>query len=338
VASPAKSALASVPPGPGLRCPVCAGEALFCFGARDRNQRVSRVVFDYHRCSRCGVIFLSHVPGDLDAYYPAEYYQLPESIERLAYLAGRESFKLDLLRPFQAGGDLLEIGPGWGSFAYAAKLAGYAVTVVEMDARCREYLKEVVGVSVHQPKPTGALPVGLKTYDVVALWHVVEHLADFQPMLVELAERVRPGGILALATPNPDAWQFRVMKASWPHVDAPRHLQLIPAQVTIDIFRPLGFEPVTETTGDPGGLSWNRFGWQRLLANALPPSRVLRLAAAVAGNMIGGVLAPIENRPLNGAAYTLLLRKSPIENDPLEKVQTGTINRMRSEPVSTPNA
>jgi SAM-dependent methyltransferase len=315
-------------PEPGFRCPACAGEALPYLSQRDRNLRVSRDRFDYLRCDSCGLIFLTPVPNDLDRYYPVQYFALPRSRTRLTELAGRERFKLDLIRPFEPVGDLLEIGPGWGSFAYAAKLAGYSVTVVEKDERCRTYLEEVAGVAVRAPKSTGALPDGLETYDVVALWHVLEHLPDFRQMLVDLAGRVRPGGVLAIATPNPGAWQFRLMGAAWPHLDAPRHLQLIPADLVKKILRPLGFEPVIETTGDAGGLRWNRFGWQRLMMNALPRSRLLGVAGLVAGYAIGWLLAPLDRRSMQGAAYTMVLRRSGEDRPQGAKTQTGSIDRM----------
>ena len=315
-------------PVPDLRCPHCAGAALPYLGQSDRNLRVSPVRFAYHRCSSCGLIFLSPVPDDLDRYYPVRYYELPRSQSRLADLARREQFKLDLIQPFKLGGDLLEVGPGWGSFAYAAKLAGYSVTVVEMDERCRAFLKDVAGVSVRAPKSTGALPDGLETYDVVVLWHVAEHLPDFGRMLVDLAQRVRRGGVLAIATPNPGAWQFRIMKGAWPHLDAPRHLQLIPAGVTKDILRPLGFEPVIETTGDPGGLRWNRFGWQRLITNWLPRARIFGLFGMVFGYAIGWLLAPLDGRSMQGAAYTMILRNSAADGEQAAQRQTGSIDRM----------
>jgi len=317
-----------MPQEPDVTCLSCAGEVLPYLRQRDRNLRVSRVSFNYHRCKSCGLIFLAPIPTDLDRYYPVQYFALPRSLSRLADLAGREQFKLDLIRPFEPGGDLLEIGPGWGSFAYAAKLAGYSVTVVEKDERCRNYLKDAAGVAVRAPQSTGALPDGLDVYDVVALWHVVEHLPDFKQMLVDLAGRVRPGGVIVIATPNPAAWQFRVMNGAWPHLDAPRHLQLIPAEVMKDILRPLGFEPVTETTGDAGGLSWNRFGWQRLIMNALPRSRILGLAGWVVGYAIGWMLAALDNRPMQGAAYTMILRNSAADGEQAAKRQNGSIDRM----------
>lgn len=136
--------------------------------------------------------------------------------------AGTEKSKLDLIRPYRAGGDLLEVGSEWGGFAYAAKLAGHNVTAVGMDERCCQYLRDIVGVAVYKPDETGVLPDGLARYDVVALWHVIEHLQHFEQVLSQLAGLVRPGGIIAIASPNPEAWQFRMMRKRWPHIDAPR--------------------------------------------------------------------------------------------------------------------
>ena len=294
-----------------VECPHCAGPAPFEFSASDRNLRVSQRLFDYFRCGNCGLLFQAGPPDDLDRYYPHGYYDIPRSLSRLEVLAGREQFKVDLILPYCAGGDLLEIGPAWGSFAYAAKTAGFSVSVVETDERCRRFLAEVVGIKVHVPTSTNALPADLGAYDVVALWQVIEHLPEFERLLLELAGRVRPGGILAIATPNPDAWQFQVMGRSWPHVDAPRHLQLIPAKLLTEVLGGLGFSVVDQTTTDEGGLSWNRFGWQRLLGNAVPPWRPFRAAALVVGFVISKLMAPLDNRPNRGATNTLLLRRAP---------------------------
>jgi len=62
---------------------------------------------------------------------------------------------------------------GVGQLGLAAKLAGHNVTAVEMDERCCQYLRDVVGVAAYKPDETGALPDGLARYDVVALWHVI---------------------------------------------------------------------------------------------------------------------------------------------------------------------
>ena len=298
------------PPPDRLRCPHCASMASFEFCARDMNLRVSRADFPYFQCHGCGLWFIAEAPTDLDRYYPAAYFTLPANKARLTEVAGREQFKLDLIRPYQSGGDLLEVGSAWGSFAYAAKLAGYDVTSVEMDERCCQYLREVVGVTVYNSDAAGALPTGLAEYDVVALWHVLEHVQHFEEMLSQLAGLVRPGGIMAIASPNPDAWQFRLMRNRWPHVDAPRHLQLIPVRLIIEILSRHNFNLLLATCDDRGGRRWNTFGWQRLIINSLPSSRVATAVGLATGAGLGAMLTPFDGRPLRGAAYTLILKRA----------------------------
>jgi len=90
-----------------------------------------------------------------------------------------------------------------------------------MDERCCQYLRDIVGVAVYKPDETGALPDGLAGTMSLLLWHVIEHLQHFEQVLSQLAGPVRPGGIIAMAGPSPGAWQFRVMRKRWPHIDGP---------------------------------------------------------------------------------------------------------------------
>ncbi len=292
-----------------LPCPHCGASAQFAFRARDLNLKVSRVLFTYFRCPGCRLLFLGDAPDDLERYYPSNYYALPADRPRLEALAAKEGFKLDLIRPFRAGGDLLEIGPAWGSFAFAAKSAGYHVSAVEMDERCCRYLEHEVGVEVFRADPD-ELPAGLGNYDVIALWHVIEHLRNFERTLLTLAGLVRSGGVLAIASPNPASWQFRLMERRWPHVDAPRHLQLIPVPLIVDVLAACGFEVALATFSDPGARRWNRFSWQRMIMNALPSSRLSTAAGLVSGAALGALMRPLDARESAGAAYTLILKKT----------------------------
>jgi hypothetical protein len=140
---------------------------------------------------------------------------------------------------------------------------------------------------------------------VIALWHVIEHLSDPWRMLETAAARLRPGGVLVLATPNPAALQFRLFGGRWTHVDAPRHLWLIPPRVLAARGEALGLAPRLQTTRDRGSLSQNRLGWQRSLVAAGLPRGVARRA----GSFAGALAAPLESREGWGCAYTLVLQK-----------------------------
>jgi SAM-dependent methyltransferase len=291
------------------RCPLCGGAAVHAFTTTDRNRRLGDERFHYNRCTRCGVLFLANVPDDLGRFYPPDYYAAPHELERAAR---DEAYKLDLIRTHVRPGALVEIGPGAGAFAYGARLAGYDVTAVEMDAAACEHLRSVVGVDAIQSDAPHEALARLAPSRVVAMWHVLEHLQDPWACLEAAARNVEPGGVVALAMPNPGSAQFRVMRARWPHVDAPRHLFLIPPKLLRDRALGLGLELAALTVRDPGTLYWNRFGWQYMLMRPRP--RRVRLGLALMfGFVVSTLMAPIERTDLRGSTYTAVLRK-PVAN------------------------
>lgn len=288
--------------------PGCDGNETDWFRVNDRTRRISASEFRYLRCERCGLIRLDNVPANLGNYYPNDYYELP-TLNQLAAVAAADPFKIETIQRFIPRGRLLEIGPAYGTFAFQAKQVGFQVDVIEMDARCCDHLNRVVGVNaLCSASPHEAISA-LGTHDVIALWHVIEHLPDPWALLSAAANNLAPDGILVLAAPNPDAWQFHVMGKEWPHLDAPRHLYLLPAQALTEYAQALDLERLHFTTTDSDAKRWNRFGWQRLLMNHVR-GKWLERAAFVVGYALSFVLAPFESHDPKGSAYTLVFRKT----------------------------
>jgi SAM-dependent methyltransferase len=290
------------------RCSHCAGEGALAFRTLDYNRRISDMCFSYYRCVACGLLYLDPVPADLGRYYPANYYAVPTSLSQLAAAAELERYKIDIVRQFVAGGRLLEIGPAYGSFAYLAREAGFTVDTIEMDEGCCRFLREVVGVRALCSNDVPAALQELPPFDVIALWHVIEHVPDPWRVLEAAAAHLSPGGVLVVAAPNPEAYQFRLLGAHWAHVDAPRHLTLPAAALIEGAVRAGGLRTELRTTVDPGSIGWNHFGWEmslRTWARWRPARLLLRLLGRVAGFLA----QPIERRDGLGATYTLVLRK-----------------------------
>ncbi|MDQ6803556.1 MAG: class I SAM-dependent methyltransferase [Actinomycetota bacterium] len=290
-----------------MSCPLCGGSTEAAFTTSDRNRALSRERFQYRRCLACHTYFLANVPADLSPYYPADYYGFPEAGE-LDAAAAHEAPKLALITRHAAPGRLIEIGPGPGSFARAARNAGFDVTAIEMDPACCEYLERVAGVrAVQSEKPDQAL-ADLEPAEAIAMWHVVEHVPQPWQLIDAAASRLARGGVLAIAMPNPQSLQFRLLRGRWAHVDAPRHLFLIPYPVLRARLEELGLEVLQVTSSGPVGIGLNRLGWeyalQRFPARRSASRPVRRLAAIIEGG-----LAPIERRGLSGAAYSVLARK-----------------------------
>ncbi len=291
-----------------IPCTACGNESHFLFRTRDLNRRLSEKMFSYFRCDSCGFIFLSPIPADLSAYYPADYHWFPASLHKLERAAERERYKLEIVERFCRSGRLLEIGPSWGAFLHLARRAGFEAEAIEMDPNCCRFLRDTIGVPVLESSDPVAALRALAPHDVVALWHVIEHLSDPWALLQAIAEKLKPGGITVIASPNPSALQFRVTGRLWPHVDAPRHLALIPISLLTEKAERLGLTRVWVSTSDRGGRIWNVFGWEHFFGN-LTKMRVPNLGLRVLGRVFGMLMSRVERSEGSGSAYTVAFRK-----------------------------
>jgi len=289
------------------QCPICSVQGLPFLQTKDYNRRISEEVFSYHKCPSCGLIYLVNVPGDLGKYYPANYYAIP-TLAKLKRIARAERFKIEMIKKYVKTGTLLEVGSAFGVFVYQAKESGYEVDAIEMDERCCDYLKNVIGVNAVQSDMPHKTVESMKKHDVIAMWHVLEHLENPYECLGAMAKNLTTGGIFVIATPNPEAFQFKVLGSFWPHVDAPRHLNFIPEKVLAEYLKRFGLELVMLTTNDKGGRGWNRFGWQRYLMNRFS-NKLAQKAAFILGYIVSLPMGLWERRDFSGSAYTIILQK-----------------------------
>lgn len=295
-------------------CSGCGQAARPMLRSPDRNRRVSEERFRYWRCRNCSIVFLDPVPKDLDRYYPADYYTLPDATARAA-AAEAERYKIDIVRSVSQTGRLLEIGPGNGGFAWLAREAGYEVEVLERsEAVCRE-LRDALGLRAVQGEATPEMLAGMGLYEAVVLWHVIEHVTAPRRLFEAAAGALAPGGALVIATPNPRSLQFRLLRGRWPHLDAPRHVALIPVATLAGWGRAAGMVQTLLTLTDRGSLGWNQFGWSEWLVRLAPdgvrrnpdglPARLLRRG----GRELARVVGPVERSVQWGATYTAAFRR-----------------------------
>ena len=116
------------------------------------------------------------------------------------------------LRRFVGGGRLLEVGCSTGELLVAAS-AQFAVTGVEADA-ASSCVARARGLDCFSGTLFDArFPEG--HFDAAALYHVIEHLPSPRRALREVHRVVRPGGWLAVETPNLANPWFRLLGARW---------------------------------------------------------------------------------------------------------------------------
>lgn len=290
-------------------CKACGNTAEFFVTSFDYNKKISAEAFQYYKCHNCGYIFLDPIPDDIGRFYPTEYYEVPKSEAELLASAERwQRWKLDTVKQFKPGGKLLEIGPAYGLFAFLAKREGFDVTGVEMDHQCCDFLRNTVGIEVVESADTVTALESLPQFDVIVMWQVFEHLPDPWAVLAAASKRLAPGGVIVMDMPNPESFQFKVLGHRWAHLDAPRHLTLIPVGLLVEKGRAHGLSPALLTASDEGANGFNGFGWSYTFKNYFGEGLVGQLALYF-GRAVGKLLIPIERTGWRGSTYTAVLRK-----------------------------
>ena len=289
-------------------CPYCYKVSPLHFISQDYNKRTTDEYFHHYRCIDCEIIFISPLPENLGSYYPDTYHSLPDTLAALQMASERDRYKIEIVKKFAATGSLLEIGPSYGGFAYLAKQEGFRVDAIELDPNCCDYLRSVVGVNVIQSNDPAEVIRGSVPYDVVALWHVIEHLPNAWKTLEAICINIRLGGYVVISSPNPDSFQFLVLGRHWLHLDAPRHVMLIPTKLLIAKMAQLGMQAEWMTTTDEGSVRCTVGGWQFFFVNLSSNQFIKRVLIRI-GRWVSKLFYPIERLEGKGSAYTIVFKK-----------------------------
>lgn len=190
---------------------------------------ISGETFQVVRCRHCAQVVTTPVPAHIGRYYPAGYYgdeegrRFPALVEWLQQklYAWRAQFVLRQMKGHPRR--VLDIGCGRGLLLRAFQQKGWDVAGTEFSDNACRYAREVLGIPV-QVGLLEQLRFPDNHYDVVVMWHVLEHISDPRPTLVEIARILRPGGVFLVSVPNFGSPEAQLTKADWFHLDTPRHL------------------------------------------------------------------------------------------------------------------
>jgi len=131
----------------------------------------------------------------------------PEEEHRLALLNAR--WRLQLIRTLCSGGKLLEVGCARGDFLSVAR-DEFDSRGVEPNPDLAESASRVAPIhgDVLERTPWSG-------FDVIASFHVIEHVDSPRSFIKAAAQRLNPGGLLVIETPNIDSLPFRLLKTRW---------------------------------------------------------------------------------------------------------------------------
>lgn len=244
------------------------------------------------------------IPENLSNFYPQQYHP----ISQFDALLHTQKYKLDLILKYATSGRLLDIGPSMGGFLHLAKNAGFEVEAIEMDVRCANFLNQTLGIPTTASANITQAIENKNPFNLITLWHVMEHLIDPWLDLKNIVQKLSPKGLLVISTPNPDSLQFKLFKKFWAHLDAPRHLSLIPPSLLIKKACLLELTPLALLKPDPGVIACNQFGWHSSIKNVFENFHIKKGCYSLIkmADFFGSYL---EKKSSRASAYTMVFQK-----------------------------
>jgi 2-polyprenyl-3-methyl-5-hydroxy-6-metoxy-1,4-benzoquinol methylase len=160
----------------------------------------------------------------------------------LAYLHPAKRADIDFpFRPLSGApkGRLLDVGCGGGEMVRLMNLWGWQAEGIDFDPLAVENAKKK-GLTVHLGSITDQR-FSDGSFDAVVMSHVIEHVSNPIQFLREAWRILRPGGRLALATPNGWSLGHAVWKRDWIHVHPPTHLFIFNPPALAVVLQRAGF-------------------------------------------------------------------------------------------------
>lgn len=213
-------------------CPLCGGthlrRVMTCTDFYASGEQ-----FDVVSCEDCGFTFTQGVPVEAEI---GRYYETPDYISHSdtkkgamntlyhqvrKYMLGRKA-RLIVKESHRKSGRLLDIGTGTGYFAATMAQCGWKVEAIEKNEQARLFAKEHFRLEVKSEAALQEFQAG--SFDVITLWHVMEHLEHLDSTWERLYELLSDRGILIVAVPNCSSYDAEKYGEYWAAYDVPRHL------------------------------------------------------------------------------------------------------------------
>jgi 2-polyprenyl-3-methyl-5-hydroxy-6-metoxy-1,4-benzoquinol methylase len=199
------------------------------FFLKVKDHSVSGEVFELFRHDQLDMLATFPKPelDKLGAYYESEDYishtDGKRSVFEKAYhfikgIALKD--KVGLINKYQnSKGKLLDIGAGTGDFLAAAKNNGWKVSGAEPNEKAKGIASKK-GVVLDE----STTHFESNSFDVITMWHVLEHVYDPEIQIRELKRLVKPNGTIIIAVPNFNSFDAKYYGEFWAAYDVPRHL------------------------------------------------------------------------------------------------------------------
>ena len=193
-----------------------------------KDYSVSKETFDLYHDETLDMLITFPQPSldNLGKYYESEDYishtdNQRSLFEKLYHFIKNIALKnkLNLINSHQPNkGRILDIGAGTGDFLSVAKKDGWQTIGVEPSTKAKS-------IAINKGVSFVELTTELEnnSFDVISMWHVLEHVPDLDKQIKELKRLLKPTGTLIIAVPNFKSFDAKYYGKFWAAFDVPIH-------------------------------------------------------------------------------------------------------------------
>lgn len=217
--------------------------------------------FQIHECLRCGLLFTEPRPeiNKIGEYYKSkEYYSHQENKKGFIPKIYEKVKKINLKHKYNIAtkgittGKMLDIGCGVGDFIHTAEEQGWECVGIEPSEDAKAIARNRINAKILKSKDQEVIPE--ETFDVITMWHVLEHVDNLKWQVSQLQRLIKNEGRVVIAVPNYKSYDAKYYKDKWAAYDVPRHLNHFNKETIVKIFKANGLE--LETTDK---LRWDAY-------------------------------------------------------------------------------
>lgn len=236
------------------KCFYCGSQS-FAVLVRATDFMVTGEEFSVVRCITCSFAFTNPRP---DESVIGQYYQSEDYISHNDQAKGNLSIIYRFVRKYmlrkkclllsnylsdKKDPKLLDYGCGTGEFLARARRSGFKTFGVEPEKNARTHAKGK-GLYVADSLDQLTMRSKIKKFDVITLWHVLEHVPDINQLLVKFNDILPVNGLIVVAVPEYKSYDATFYGKYWAAWDVPRHLNHFDQSSLINWFDSNGFSAI----------------------------------------------------------------------------------------------